>query len=217
MTAPKLGKDALLDAAAVLFDDLGVDAVSLSQINQASGHRNRSAVNYHFGGKDAVIQALVERSMRGPDTRRSELLDALEREDPSPSTRAVIEVMVAPLSEGLGSVEGRRHLRLLGQLVGHPHYVAATQQLAWATPSLSRCLAHLATNLAGLTRLPEAQRTERVALLGAFIVHAYADQATLLDTDEPLRQRTPLPTAAFTTNLVDLLVAMLDAPVSPVT
>ena len=40
----QLGKQAILDAAAILMDERGVDNVTTQDINQASGHRNRSAV-----------------------------------------------------------------------------------------------------------------------------------------------------------------------------
>lgn len=211
MPEQPLGKDALLDAAAVLFDEVGIDAVSLNAINTASGHKNRSAASYHFGGKDDVIRAVVERSMVGPNARRNELLDELERTDPSPSGRAVFAVMVAPMSDALATLAGRRHLRLLGQLVGHPRYISATQDVMWGNPSLSRCAVHL---IRVVSFLPPALRQERAALLGAFIVRAYADQARLLDGNPPARP--PLSTATFTTHLVDLLMTMVSAPTSAV-
>ncbi|HET9079169.1 MAG TPA: TetR family transcriptional regulator, partial [Trebonia sp.] len=61
--ARQLGKQALLDAAAVLMDERGVDNVTLQDISQASGHRNRSAVQYHFGSRVAVIQAVISQTM----------------------------------------------------------------------------------------------------------------------------------------------------------
>jgi AcrR family transcriptional regulator len=207
VTGPQLGKEALLDAASALFDEHGVDAVSLSQINAASGHRNRSAASYHFGGKEAVIRALVDRHMAPVDARRGELLDQLEAHDPSPSVRAVVTVAVTPMSECLDELEGRRYLRLLGQLVGHPRYVTATQDLIRSNTSLTRCSEHL---VAAVAPLPDELRIERVGVVVAFISRAYADQARLLDADRP--GRPPLPVAAFTDHLVDLVVAMLAAP-----
>jgi AcrR family transcriptional regulator len=73
----QLGKQALLDAAAQLMDERGVDNVTVQDINQASGHRNRSAVQYHFGTRDAVIQAVMARTMEPIDAERNMLLDHL--------------------------------------------------------------------------------------------------------------------------------------------
>lgn len=206
MSEPKLGKDALLDAAAVLFDEEGIDAVSLNRINEASGHKNRSAVNYHFGGKQAVVRALVDRSSQLPDVIRGALLDKLEREVADPGPREVFAVLIEPLSQQLESPEGRRHLRLLGQVTGHPQYLDPTQSLFAATPNLARGAALLLPHMGHLVR---KHQLERAAQIGGFIVRCYADQARLMSTDNPPRE--PLDTEEFTTNLLDLLVVMLTA------
>lgn len=206
---PKLGKDALLDAAAVLFDEEGIDAVSLNRINEASGHKNRSAATYHFGGKEAVVRALVERSAQLPDAVRGALLDKLLREDPAPAPRAVLEAMIAPLSQQLETPEGRRHLRLLGQVMGHPQYLVATQRLFEFTPNLLRCADLISPSL---ERFPLWLQRERAAIVGGLVTRAYADQARLVSMDDPPRE--VLSVDDFTTNLLDLLEAMLATPTS---
>lgn len=207
-TNPTLGKDALLDAASALFDEAGIDAVAVNEIVRASGHRNRSAILYHFGSKDEVVRAVVERSMVGPDARRSQLLDELLARDPQPTVAAIATVVVQPLTEQLDSAEGRRHLRLLGQLLGHPRLLASAQAVLRGNESMARC-ADLVVD--ALTHLPDHLRQERVALLVAFVLRAYADQARLLDAAHP--SRPPLAGEDFTSHLVGLIVAILDAPV----
>lgn len=206
---PKLGKDALLDAAAALFDDEGIDAVSLNRINEASGHKNRSAATYHFGGKEAVVHALVERSTQLPDAVRGALLDKLLRDQPDPGPRAVLEVLIAPLSQQLGTSEGRRHMRLLGQIMGHPQYIVESQRLFEFTPNLVRCAALLAPFL---EHLPLWVQRERAAMIAGFITRSYADQARLVALDEAPRE--VLSVDDFTTNLLDLLVVMIETPTS---
>ena len=205
--AAGLGKDALLDAASVLFDEAGIDAVSMNEIVRASGHRNRSAILYHFGSNDAVVRAVVERSMLDPDARRSQLLDELLAGDPRPAVAAIATVVVQPLTELLDSPEGRRHLRLLGQLLSHPRLLASAQAALRGNGSLARC-ADLVVDAAA--HLPAHLRQERVALLVAFVMRAYADQARLLDA--AVAARPPLSGEDFTSHLVGLIVAILDAP-----
>jgi AcrR family transcriptional regulator len=202
-----LGKDALLDAAAVLFDERGVDGVSLNEIVRSSGHRNRSAILYHFGSKDEVVKALLARSMAVPDNRRSQLLDELLRDDPHPTMAAVATVVVQPMTESLDTIEGRRHLRLVAQLFGHPRLLASALDILRGNGSMARC-----TDLAGgeITHLPAELRLERVTLLVAFVTRAYADQARLIDAED--HPRTPLPAAEFTAHIVGLILAILAAP-----
>ena len=49
----------LLDAAAILFAERGIDAVSIDAIAEAAD-RTSGAVYAHFGNKDGLLQALVE-------------------------------------------------------------------------------------------------------------------------------------------------------------
>jgi AcrR family transcriptional regulator len=201
------GRTALLDAAAVLMDERGIDNVSLSQINRASGHRNRSAVTYHFGSRDAVVHELVDRTMNGLDAERNALLDHLETTGAPLTERTVLEVIVGPFTRQLRTQEGRRYLRLCGQLINHPRFVADPQQIVSVNSSLRRCACHLAPALA---QLPPEVAAERASQIAGFTVRACADQARLLDTDPP--PRPVLGIEAFTANLVDVLLGLLQAP-----
>jgi AcrR family transcriptional regulator len=207
MSEPGRGRAALLDAAAVLMDERGIDNVSLNQINRASGHRNRSAVSYHFGSRDAVVRELIGRTMTVLDAERNALLDHLETTGAALTERTVLEVAVSPFTRQLRSEEGRRYLRLCSQLVNHPRFVADPQQITSANSSVQRCARHLAPAFA---HLPAELAAERASQMAGFVVRACGDQARLLDTDPP--PRPVLPISAFTANLVDVLLAILQAP-----
>ena len=120
----QLGKQALLDAAAVLMDEHGVDNVTVQDISQASGHRNRSAVQYHFGSRDAVVRAVIGRTMGTIDTERNVLLDHLETTGAPLTPRSVIEIVIGPLTRQLRTPDGRRYLRLCAQLINHPRFMS---------------------------------------------------------------------------------------------
>jgi AcrR family transcriptional regulator len=201
------GREALLDAAALLMDEHGIDHASLNEINRASGQRNRSAVQYHFGSRDALVRELFTRANDTIDAERNALLDHLESTGGPLSERAAIEVVVGPLSRRLRTPEGRRYLRLCGQLLNHPRYNADARDTLQMNTSIIRCAQYIGPALA---HLPQAIAIERASQVAAFTVRALADQARLADTD-PL-PRPVLTTEAFVTNLVDILLAMLTAP-----
>ena len=73
-------KDRILDAAERLFADKGYSATSLRDITQEA-EVNLAAVNYHFGSKEALLTALLERRLDPVNRKRLELLDAAEAED----------------------------------------------------------------------------------------------------------------------------------------
>src|SRR5438046_1352372 len=138
----QLGKQALLDAAAVLMDERGVDNVSINDISQASGHRNRSAVQYHFGNRDAVIKAVISRSMEPIDAERNMLLDHMEATGAALTTRSVLEVVVRPLARQLRTPEGRRYFRISAQLINHPRFRTDTANAITRHTSITRPTPH---------------------------------------------------------------------------
>ena len=209
MTDHGRGRAALLDAAAVLMDERGINNVSLNEINRASGNRNRSAVSYHFGSRDAVVRELIGQTTDILNAERNALLDHLETIGAALTPRTVLEVLAGPFARQLRTEQGRRHLRLCGQLINHPRFIADPRDITWANTSVQRCARYLAPALA---HLPPEIATERASQIAGFLVRACADQARLMDTDPP--PRPALGIEAFTANLVDTLLAIYQAPSS---
>lgn len=53
-------KYTIIRTALHLFAERGLDGVSLSELRSASGQNNRSAIHYHFGNKDGLLDAVTE-------------------------------------------------------------------------------------------------------------------------------------------------------------
>lgn len=107
----------ILDCAERLFAEHGLNGVSLRSINAEAG-LSPAALHYHFGSKEAVVEALLERHMPALMERRRQLLDALEHRKESPTTRDVLSALIGPLAELLaeGGEPGLRYLRLVHRL-----------------------------------------------------------------------------------------------------
>lgn len=69
----------ILEVAGRLFADKGHDHTSLREVT-AEANVNLSSVNYHFGSKEGLVQAVYERQLEILDRERLCLLDALELE-----------------------------------------------------------------------------------------------------------------------------------------
>ena len=109
MSEPRTGtRERLLATAEELFATRGIDAVSVRDITEAAG-ANIAAVNYHFGSRRGLIDAIVERRADALGTRRAELLDALNGAGPV-DIRALIQAMVLPTAE-LADVRSQHALR----------------------------------------------------------------------------------------------------------
>lgn len=112
--APSSTKDALLDAAEREFATKGVDGAELDAIRIAAGQRNRSAIAYHFGGRDGLIRAVSARRRVPVDAARTRMLDRLERSgqvDLADLARAVVRPAVAHFADQ----HGRDYLRIVSE------------------------------------------------------------------------------------------------------
>lgn len=69
-------KNALIREAARLFGTHGFDGISLREIAAAAGQRNFNAVQYHFGSKRGLINAILEAQYREADRIRQEIIAA---------------------------------------------------------------------------------------------------------------------------------------------
>lgn len=72
-------KEKILDAAEKLFVNNGFSATSLRAIIKEAGV-NTASVHYHFGSKEALIEAVFKRRVADMNRERLQLLDSLEAE-----------------------------------------------------------------------------------------------------------------------------------------
>jgi AcrR family transcriptional regulator len=68
-------KATLLDSAARAFARDGVFNASLIDITRQAGQRNRAALSYHFGSRDGILCAVLDRHAPFLARREGELLD----------------------------------------------------------------------------------------------------------------------------------------------
>src|SRR4029453_18114729 len=107
-------KERILDTAESLFMEHGFEATSLRAIT-ATAAVNLAAVNYHFGSKEELFQAVLTRRLDPMNQRRVALLDRFERETTAPlSCERIIVALFAPALELARDPElgGKNFLRL---------------------------------------------------------------------------------------------------------
>jgi AcrR family transcriptional regulator len=111
----------LLEAAELLFVELGYEAMSLRQVT-ARAHANLAAVNYHFGGKEALMHELLTLRLAGLNAERLRLLTACQAHWPSPPDAAAIlgTLFVPALRLAREPAGGPCFMRLLGRVYSDP-------------------------------------------------------------------------------------------------
>ncbi len=102
----------LISAAERLFAEHGVGAVSLRGVMQAA-QTNVAAVHYHFGSKQALLEAVLRSRLDQVSRERDPLL--LELSDADVTVRDLANAFVRPVVAVLNS-GGEFWIRLVGQL-----------------------------------------------------------------------------------------------------
>jgi AcrR family transcriptional regulator len=109
-------KGRITDAAERLFADHGFPATSMRDITHEAGV-NLAAVNYHFGSKEALLIAVIERTIMPVNHARLERLEALEAdagEAPVP-TEQLVRAFLTPIFEKSREPDPK-FLKLIGRL-----------------------------------------------------------------------------------------------------
>ena len=89
-------KDRILDAAERLFAEHGYKGTSLRNVITAAGV-NLAAVHYHYGSKEALLDAIVERRATPVNIERLQLLEETERAcGGKPSLEMILEAFLGP-------------------------------------------------------------------------------------------------------------------------
>ncbi|WP_402844947.1 TetR family transcriptional regulator [Microbacterium sp. GXS0129] len=118
--ARERAREALLDAAITLFAERGVAGASIAEITRLAGVA-QGLVSYHFGGKDQLISAVIDRwfetvigisRVEGtPDDALAAIIDGalLATAFAVPLQRAVLAMQLQPATHRLFAESEQRH------------------------------------------------------------------------------------------------------------
>ena len=138
---PQETRTRILEAAEELFMQHGFEGASMRLLTARAG-ANLAAVNYHFGSKDALIEAVFRRRLDPMNTGRIAELDRLEKDaggralPPEAIIRAFVGASLRMIEDSKSG--GRNFIRLLGRTYTDPqkHIRSLIGQLY--APAMSR-------------------------------------------------------------------------------
>jgi AcrR family transcriptional regulator len=184
-SAPRIdGKTKLILAAEKLFARGGIDGVSLREIAAAAGQGNHHAVQYHFGSREGLVQAVFAFRMRQMEDRRAEMLAAAEAAGTLLDARTIVEIIFLP------------QLELPGQHGNHSYAIFLCQYLlrneatefgdfgAELPPNIERALGLLRQRLAFLPDRIAQRRLITACFMFLNMLTAYSDDRVRTPDDE---------------------------------
>ena len=163
----------ILDVAERLWAERGIAGASLREIVLASGTRNLSAAQYHFGSREALLALLIGRRVYFINELRHARLDALDASHSMGDAAAVVTETVRALADVVRDQPwGSNYVRVVAQVLLDPASQAVFEQSDWSNWS-----GHERTRLllrALLPTLSEADFRDRLRIVNNEIVFCLA-------------------------------------------
>jgi len=205
----------LLEAAERLFAERGMEGASLRAISLAAGQSNSVAVQYHFGDKIGLIEAIFQKRTPEVEKRRTALLDKVKGQDELPNVRTLVEVLFLPLTQ-MVEPDGRNiYARFLQHFLSDSNLLAirshplGRQRLGLPAQGTSATYSAVEMMVRQLPEIPEMVVRERIVIqlrsfLGALLHWEAARQF----------EKHPWPFAMMVTDQLDGIATVISMPVS---
>jgi AcrR family transcriptional regulator len=206
--ATSTSSDVLLLTAERLYAERGLDGVSMREIAREAEQKNNSALHYHFGSKEALLDAIIRLRMREVDALRNDYLDECEVQGRT-DLRAAVEALVRPLARGLLSARPNHYNRFLAAAQIHPDIDLTAHASEEAQRGFRRVYAKLEQ---ALPQLPPAVLRQRYLTGIALITFSLADFERI--KARKVRESRGFDISRAIENLIDMIAGALAAPVS---
>ncbi|MFI9052796.1 TetR/AcrR family transcriptional regulator [Streptomyces sp. NPDC053427] len=167
-------REKLIRAAEEIFAAQGVDGAQMRDIVRLAGQGNPSAVQYHFGSRGGLLDAVMAGRLARTEAALAPLLTTVEAA--GPTLAGLVRALLTAEATELRDDRGRRCLRISAQL---SHESGVRTRIPHPTldgTAYWRLIGGMEDVLAA-AGLPEALRLERLDLALTLIGAALADRA----------------------------------------
>jgi AcrR family transcriptional regulator len=181
--------------------------VSLREIRIAAGQRNSSALQFHFGNREGLLLALVDRHMPEIFAIQEELYAELVAAGRDEELPALVEVMVRPTAEYLRrGPSARAWVRISAERLARPE-TGPAQMAGHVRPVGIEVGTRVHRHLA--TFLDDDLALDRLLSVLVSTHHLCADRSRVEEAPPGATARAPLPFDRWLANLVDMAIGAL--------
>lgn len=204
-------KTRILDGAEQLFAREGFHNTSLRALTRLA-EVNLASVNYHFGSKDALLHAVVERRLLPLNEIRTKEIETVlaqaKEQGTKPSSAALLRAFIEPTLEFKNSSPGARDfISLIGRSLSEPDETVRNCFLRLVLPTFHLLFEGLCE---ALPQLPPDILLTRLQFIMGTMSHVMC-MGTLSALNDPGFPR-PLEQSALVDQLMKYALAGLEAP-----
>jgi AcrR family transcriptional regulator len=203
-------REKLVDAAVELYGSRSIDSVSLREIGVAAGQKNPNALQYHFGDRDGLLQAVVDRHATAVSEIRDNYIERAAQGE-WPAGEAAARCLVMPIVDYVESrPDGIDFVKIVSQIAAvYQNGSTPKSEARILFPKNEPLVKVFEQALSGVSRR-EAQR--RIYLVVTNTFHSIADiyrASKQQGSGSPIAARGPM-----VEQLILLLNAFFSAPPS---
>jgi AcrR family transcriptional regulator len=204
-------KTRILDAAEQLFARDGYHMTSLRTLTERA-EVNLAAVNYHFGSKEGLLQAVFARRLQPIDSLRRRRIEAVlsqaEAEHRPPAAKDLLQAFIAPIIEFRCSEAGAQDfLTLIGRSLSEPDETVRSYFIQQVLPIFTVLFKGLQE---ALPALPAELLMTRLHFTMGAMSHMLCNNARPQQLTDQLPNT--LPTEQMVAELLSFITAGLEAP-----
>lgn len=201
-------------SAQKLYAERSIDSVSLNEITVAAGQKNRNALQYHFGNKEGLIQAILDSHADSVAELRQAYVDSSDLSHLAANETAA-RTLVMPVGRYIEqNPEGVHYVKILSQLAAINSATTnpgARSGLSFRqVPQLERLMSE------AMSHLGKAEQRQRLFLAVSITFHSIADICRAFDgADSGGKRQRNLMLDQVVCAISALLAAPARAPASP--
>ncbi len=158
-----------------MFARQGIERASLREIAASAGQRNHHAVQYHFGSRAALVQAVFDHRMIQMERTREGLLNTATAPI---DTRTLVEAIFLPQIDLIDAQGDHSYAAFLSEYLMLYPGRSFGEFGAHQPPQLARCLTLLRAQMAGLSDVAAQRRLIGACFLflNILITHTRGDE-----------------------------------------
>jgi AcrR family transcriptional regulator len=176
----------IIAAAESLYATRSIESVSFREIAQAAGNRNTNAVQYHFGNRDTLVQAIFAWRVWQMEPARGAALAEVERRGGSFDLKTLLRILCEPILDLTGDQDRHTYAAFMSKYLQQQR-PAGIMHAAENRPDLSRNLRTILTRINAIANAEDPYLGDyRIALAYLVVINMM-----VLSDNENLPKRDP--------------------------